>query len=579
MCACVLIAAALQGEDEPGRSIRTAMAAHGVSDGALTVRAGVSSSVSHVLLEESGARTILMAPHGTAALTASQVTELFLPALSKGVRLVTSEVSQVPLDGVEALMSGAAARGIPTLLDVDVPPSIAAGAAKLCAEPADVLALSKQPTVLKTTRVGAAELLALAKEADPKAKKGAATKAAKFAKSAPLADVAAELRKVCGVRLVAVTDGEHGGALASESGAAVDMKPPPSGVDADGIDTTGAGDAFFGGLVAVLWKRGLGVDSSGAAGAGAAGAEGKRVPLGVDALPADAETLTHVLRVASAAGTAGCTYLGGLPPTDGSARAKVVAMSGGLTDANAWLPDALAPGCAADAEPSNPKPVAAAKPAADAANAADADAEVAASLRADVQTAAVLEADGEMHAALAQAALAMHAVRSAGGACLVTALGKSGAVGRRLAASLASTGMPAHYVHAAEWAHGDLGNLASPSALIAISHSGKTTEVAAVAQEAAKRGVPVLAIVGGGAAAAASPLGVAATHVVGYKLPEEVTEPFGGAPTASIVAQEMVGNALVRSLATRIGFDANGFKRNHPGGALGASLATETAHR
>ena len=74
----------------------------------------------------------------------------------------------------------------------------------------------------------------------------------------------------------------------------------------------------------------------------------------------------------------------------------------------------------------------------------------------------------------------------------------------------------------------------------------------------------------GADAAAASPLGRAATHVVPYALPE--AEPHGGVPSMSIIAQEMAANALVRSLAKRDGFDAARFKVNHPGGALGASL-------
>ena len=129
--------AAVQGEDEPGRSIRTAMAAHGISDGALSVRPGVSSSVSHVLLEESGERTILMAPHATATLDGAEVNASFVPALdNNNVQLVTTEVSQVPLEGVGALIGAATARGIPTMLDVDVPPSIAAGAARRETAPA-----------------------------------------------------------------------------------------------------------------------------------------------------------------------------------------------------------------------------------------------------------------------------------------------------------------------------------------------------------------------------------------------------------------------------------------------------------
>ena len=518
--------AALQGEDEPGRSIRAAMQLHNVSSGALAVRAGASSSVSHVMLEASGARTILMAPHATAQLSASEVNELFVGALDR-VQLVTTEVSQVPLDGVTALLAAATARKIPTVLDVDVPPSIAAGAAQLCESAADVLAVSRLPTVLKTTRTAALELLAL---------DGADAGAAELS----LDRLAVRVQLLTSAPLVAVTDGERGGALASAAGAAVALPPPPTGVAADSLDTTGAGDAFLGGLLAVLWRRGLG------------GAEGTA------ALPTTEDELTHALRVANAAGTAGCTVLGGLPPTDGSARTKVVALVGAGTDAEAWLPPARAAGAGGDADDC------------DAAEAGRA--EVGISLQADAAAAAAAADDGALRAALEAASEAIDAVRAAGGHALVTSLGKSGAVGRRLAASLASTGARAFYVHAAEWAHGDLGNLAAGrDVLIALSHSGRTAEVAGVAREAAARGVPVVAVVGGGAdAAAASPLGQAATHVVPYALPE--AEPHGGVPSMSIVAQEMAANALVRSLAKRDGFDAARFKVNHPGGALGASL-------
>ena len=220
--------AALQGEDEPGRSIRAAMQLHNVSSGALAVRAGASSSVSHVMLEASGARTILMAPHATAQLSASEVNELFVGALDR-VRLVTTEVSQVPLDGVTALLSAATARKIPTVLDVDVPPSIAAGAAQLCESAADVLAVSRLPTVLKTTRTAALELLAL---------DGADAGAAELS----LDRLAVRVQLLTSAPLVAVTDGEKGGALASAAGAAVALPPPPTGVAADSLDTTGAGE-------------------------------------------------------------------------------------------------------------------------------------------------------------------------------------------------------------------------------------------------------------------------------------------------------------------------------------------------
>ena len=209
---------------------------------------------------------------------------------------------------------------------------------------------------------------------------------------------------------------------------------------------------------------------------------------------------------------------------------------------------------------------------------------IAESFAADAATAAALSADDALQAALVNATAAIAATRALGGECLVTGLGKSGAVAIRLAASLASTGCPAHFVHAAEWAHGDLGKMASLRAggveatkaslttIIAISHSGRTAEVVGACKEAAARGVRVVLIAGGGADASSSTAGAVADHVLGYALPEGVVEPYGGAPTASIVAQEAVANALVRALADHIAFDPTRFRRNHPGGALGESL-------
>jgi len=85
--------------------------------------------------------------------------------------------------------------------------------------------------------------------------------------------------------------------------------------------------------------------------------------------------------------------------------------------------------------------------------------------------------------------------------------------------------------------------------------------------------VPTVAILGGGAAAAAaSPVGLATTHLIPYTLPADVAEPYGGAPTCSIVAQEQCANALISALGSLAGFDRAAFARNHPGGALGATL-------
>lgn len=180
-------------------------------------------------------------------------------------------------------------------------------------------------------------------------------------------------------------------------------------------------------------------------------------------------------------------------------------------------------------------------------------------------------------------------------------------VGRRLAASLASTGTPAHFTHASEWAHGDLGNAETSGGrqqqqeqerkgdvVITLSHSGSTPEVVEAVRLLKQRGLPVFAITSSARKSSSScsssespppsPLvallanddgvggGSGGGGVLEYALPSGAVEPFGGAPTCSIVAMESLANALVVAVAQKKRFNQPLFKRNHPGGALGLSL-------
>ena len=532
--------AALQGEDEAGRMIRAAMGEHGISADVLTVTEDVASSVSHVILDESGERTILMAPHATATLTAASVEEYFAAAVARS-SLITTEISQVPLDGVTAYMQLALENGIPTVLDVDVPPSVAASAAKLCEKPEDALDCAKLATVLKATRPSAEELIRLA--AGPDA-----------AIPDDPAELAAALQAVTRVQLVAVTAGSSGGALAAAGGAKVSLPPPEASINI--VDSTGAGDAFMGGLLAALWRLGNGNAALGIASAW------------------DEPSLLQCLQVANCAGAACCEVLGGLPPLGGAGKRRVEELLG----------DAAADALPAAVEEKEEAAVEGGGGSDDGEAASVMEAAIADSFKADAATASALVCDEALVSSLLEASASIAASRAAGAMCLVTGIGKSGAVARRLAASLASTGCPAHFVHAAEWAHGDLGNMpfaqqsdeedgSAVATLIAISHSGRTAEVVGACKEATARGVRVVLVAGGGiSGAAASPAGDVAAHVLGYTLPDGVVEPYGGAPTASIVAQEAVANALVRSLADADGFDSLRFRSNHPGGALGESL-------
>jgi arabinose-5-phosphate isomerase len=165
---------------------------------------------------------------------------------------------------------------------------------------------------------------------------------------------------------------------------------------------------------------------------------------------------------------------------------------------------------------------------------------------------------------------AVEHVAACRGRVVVTGLGKTGHIGAKLAASLSSTGSPAQFVHAAEALHGDLGSLRDDDVLIAISNSGATPEVCAVAALAAERGLPIIAIT----AEADSALAQCADYVLDSSVPREA-DPLGLAPTASTTAALVLGDMLASAVMAQTGFTAADFHRSHPGGALGARLAQE----
>ena len=148
---------------------------------------------------------------------------------------------------------------------------------------------------------------------------------------------------------------------------------------------------------------------------------------------------------------------------------------------------------------------------------------------------------------------------------MLTGLGKSGVVAKRLCVSLASTGIPCQWVHAAEWAHGDLGTLKPGDAVIMLSNSGKSTELEAMAPHFKARPVSLLAIIG----KPDSPLD--ALSDASIIAPNE-GEILGKVPSRSIVVVEAAINGLVQELVNRRGFGAAHFETNHPGGAIGDSF-------
>ena len=173
--------------------------------------------------------------------------------------------------------------------------------------------------------------------------------------------------------------------------------------------------------------------------------------------------------------------------------------------------------------------------------------------------------EGGLGAAFSEA---VKTISAASGRVIVTGMGKSGHVGRKIAATLASTGQPASFVHAAEASHGDLGVLQNGDVLLAMSWSGETAELAAIVTFAKRYAIPLIAMT----AQADSALGCEADVCLTMPSAEEAC-PNGLAPTTSTTMQLVLGDALAMALLEARGFTARDFRALHPGGKLGAKLA------
>ncbi len=155
------------------------------------------------------------------------------------------------------------------------------------------------------------------------------------------------------------------------------------------------------------------------------------------------------------------------------------------------------------------------------------------------------------------------------GRVIVSGVGKSGHIARKIAATLASTGTPAYFVHAAEAAHGDLGMITRDDVLIALSNSGESEELLTIVPLVKRQGGRLIAITGN----AASALAREADAHLDAGVAEEAC-PLNLAPTASTTAALAMGDALAVALLDARGFGAEDFARSHPGGSLGRRLLT-----
>jgi len=184
----------------------------------------------------------------------------------------------------------------------------------------------------------------------------------------------------------------------------------------------------------------------------------------------------------------------------------------------------------------------------------------------DIEAAAVQGLKARTGDAFAEAVAAILALR---GRVVVMGMGKSGHVGRKIAATLASTGTPAMFVHPAEASHGDLGMIKAIDLVLAISNGGESEEITVILPVLKRLGVPLMAMTG----KPTSTLGRHADIVLDSSVEKEAC-PLNLAPTASTTAQLALGDALAVALLDARGFKSEDFARSHPGGALGRKLLT-----
>ena len=187
----------------------------------------------------------------------------------------------------------------------------------------------------------------------------------------------------------------------------------------------------------------------------------------------------------------------------------------------------------------------------------------------DIEAEALMGLKSRLDARFSQAVQMMLNVK---GRVVVTGMGKSGHIGSKIAATLASTGTPAMFVHPGEASHGDLGMIKAIDVVLAISNSGESDELVSILPVLKRQGVPLIAMTGGMTSALAQHADV----VLDSSVSKEAC-PLNLAPTASTTAQLALGDALAVALLDARGFKAEDFARSHPGGSLGRRLLTHVS--
>ncbi len=471
-----------QADDEPGRFLRAAMDGFGIER--QLVLDGSASSFAEIFVDDAGGRAIYMAPGATSETTAEHV-RAHHESFIRRARCVTSEVSQLPLEAVIEVQRIARASGIRCIIDLDVPPSDAVPG---LGDEASLRAVLQGANWLKPAKSAAHELVG-----------GRTDDALSLARA---------VRASFGLEVVVLTDGEAGCAIAATG---FEGRVPAPTVTP--VDTTGAGDAFLGGLLAAQ-RLGLGWLDAG--------------------------------RLANACGAACVEQLGAFPEDAERLRARVRELFGpglALPPRERTLPVGKAKKAGRSEEPGDGS-----------------------------HALAVLEIASQEIARLrershaddyARAAKLIRDAAARGGRLHVTGVGKASHVARYGAALLSSVGSPAGHYDAHESIHGSSGQLVVGDVLIAISHSGETDELRRAVELARSHGARVVAVTGG----TNSWLARNADVVLDAGVARE-GGPLGLAPRASVAAQAMVIAALSALLEHVTGFTAADYLARHPAGQL-----------
>jgi arabinose-5-phosphate isomerase len=465
-----------QADDANGRFLRDAMDRFGIAKD--LVLDGTASSFADIYVDDAGGRAIYMAPGATSETTFSHVRRHHERTIAGALR-VTTEVSQLPLAAALEVIRLAELASVHTLVDLDVPPS---DAVPTLGTQAELDQLLRRARILKPSSLAARELVLTA--------------------SGDALASARKLRERYGNEAVIVTDGEAGCAIAT----AKETLLVPAYAVAHVVDTTGAGDAFLGGVLVGL----------------AAGLSWQ-----------------DCARLGNACGAACVEKLGAFPDDPVAARDAVLARYDGAA-LPGWVVRGLT--LVPETQPANEALVAF-----------------------DVALAELAALRARLDPSVFDRAVArIDAARAAGGRVHVTGVGKPEHVARYGAALLASIGTPASFLHATETLHGSAGQVVRGDVVIAISNSGETRELIAALGAVKARGAEVLAITG----APRSSLAQLAALVLDAGVAEEGGG-LGLAPRASAAAQLVVVAALSAALERARGLTRAEYAAHHPAGALG----------